>query len=57
MLNLTHYREAISPEERDFWGAQELSEEAELPLSRESAFEFLEGRVFQSMWIDDEFPW
>lgn len=57
MLNVTHHPvAAMPPEERDFLGMIEL-DEAELPLTREDAFRLIDGRVFQVVWPDDEFPW
>lgn len=57
MLNVTHYPvAAMPPEERDILGMIEL-DEAEPPMSRDDAFRLIEGRVFQVMWPDDEFPW
>ena len=37
-------------------GASVLAE-GEPPLTREGAFSLIEGRVFQVMWPDDNFPW
>jgi len=57
MLNVTHYPvAAMPPEERDGLGLMEL-DEVEPPLSREGAFNLIEGRVFQVMWPDDDFTW
>jgi hypothetical protein len=57
MINLSqHPVSTMPPEERDFLGLMEL-DEAEPPLSREDAFSLIEGRVFQVMWPDDDFPW
>lgn len=57
MLNVTnHPVAAMPPEERDFLGMIEL-DEAEPPMTREDAFRLINGRVFQVVWPDDEFPW
>ena len=57
LINITHYPAAVlAPEERDFWGEYELDEIA-APLSQDEAFRVLEGRVFEAVWPDDEFPW
>ena len=57
MINLSqHPVAAMPPDERDFLGLMELDQE-EPPLTREGAFSLIEGRVFQVMWPDDNFPW
>lgn len=57
LINVSQYpANAISAEERDFWGQLEL-EEIDLPLSRNEAFRVIEGRVFEAVWPDDNFPW
>lgn len=59
LINVTQYpvRAAIlAPEERDYLCQLEL-EEVEQPLSRNEAFRLIEGRVFEAVWPDDEFPW
>jgi len=57
LINVTHHPvHALSPEERDFLGQIDL-DEIEHPLSRNEAFRLIEGRVFEAVWPDDEFPW
>lgn len=59
LINLTQYpvpATVMAPEERDYICQLEL-EEVEQPLSRNEAFRLLEGRVFEAVWPDDEFPW
>jgi hypothetical protein len=58
LVNVTMYpTEAMPPEERDLLGLLELDDEAEPPLSRDDAFGLIEGRLFQAVWLDDDFPW
>ena len=57
LINITQYPAVVlEPEERDFWGVYEL-DEVEHPLSHDEAFRVLQGRVFEAVWPDDEFPW
>ena len=57
LINISQYPVmALEPEERDFWGSLELDEAPE-PLSENEAFRMLQGRVFEAVWPDDEFPW
>lgn len=59
MINLSQYpvaRQMLPAEERDFIGQIEL-DEIEQPMSRNEAFRLIEGRVFEAVWPDDEFPW
>ena len=57
LINITQYPAAVlAPEERDFWGEYEL-DEIDAPLSQDEAFRVLEGRIFEAVWPDDEFPW
>lgn len=58
LINVTQYpvRAALAPEERDYLCQLEL-EEVEQPLSRNEAFRLIEGRVFEAVWPDDDFPW
>lgn len=56
MLNLTNYPHNLTPEEEAFWGQMEL-DEIEPPLTPGEAFDWINGRVFEAVWIDDEFPW
>lgn len=56
MLNVTHYREGYSSEEVAFLGQMEL-DEFEPPMSKGEAFDWINGRVFEAAWLDDEFPW
>lgn len=56
LLNVTqHPVAAMPPEERDILGLIDLMDE-EPPLSRDEAFRVLEGRVFETVWPDDDFP-
>lgn len=58
MINVTQHpvSSTMSPEERDYICQLEL-DEIEYPLSRNEAFRLIEGRVFEAVWPDDEFPW
>lgn len=57
MINITlHPTASFAPEERDFWGMFELAE-IETPLSQDEAFRVINGKVFEAVWPDDEFPW
>lgn len=57
LINVSQYpASTLAAEERDFWGQLEL-EEVNLLLSRNEAFRVIEGRVFEAVWPDDEFPW
>jgi hypothetical protein len=57
LINVTNYPAiTLAPEERDFWGVYEL-DQTEAPLSQDEAFRVLQGRVFEAVWPDDEFPW
>jgi hypothetical protein len=57
LVNVTNYPSIVlAPEERDFWGVYEL-DQVDAPLSQDEAFRVLEGRVFEAVWPDDEFPW
>lgn len=57
LVNVTNYPSIVlAPEERDFWGVYEL-DALDAPLSQDEAFRVLEGRVFEAVWPDDEFPW
>ena len=56
LVNVTNYPSIVlAPEERDFWGVYEL-DQVDAPLSQDEAFRVLEGRVFEAVWPDDEFP-
>ena len=54
LINVTQY--PVAPEERDFWGQFEL-DAAEPPLSRDDAFDLINGRTYVATWPDDDFPW
>ena len=57
LINVTQYPASyLAPEERDFYGALEL-DEAEPPLTREDAFDLINGRTFYAVWPEDDFPW
>lgn len=56
MLNLTNYINNLPFEEAEFLGQMEL-DELEPPLTRDYAFDYINGRVFEAVWLDDEFPW
>lgn len=57
LVNVTNYPSIVlAPEERDFWGVYEL-DQVDAPLSQDEAFRVLQGRVFEAVWPDDEFPW
>lgn len=56
MLNLTNYTNNLPFEEAEFLGQMEL-DELEPPMSEEDAFDWINGRVFEAVWLDDEFPW
>ena len=58
MLNLTLHpvRATLAPEERDYLCQLEL-DEVEQPLSHNEAFRLIEGRIFEAVWPDDDFPW
>ena len=32
-------------------------DELDPPLTRDYAFDYINGRVFEAVWIDDEIPW
>ncbi len=57
MLNLTLHpvRTTLAPEERDYLCQLEL-DEVEQPLSQNEAFRLIEGRIFEAVWPDDDFP-
>jgi|DEB19_MinimDraft_3_1074340.scaffolds.fasta_scaffold214087_1 hypothetical protein len=56
MLNVTNYPHYPTAEEAQFWGQMEL-DELNPPLTRDYAFDYINGRVFEAVWIDDEIPW
>ncbi len=58
MLNVTQYPvyAALAPEERDYLCQLEL-DEVEQPLFGNEAFRLIEGRIFETVWPDDRFPW
>ena len=58
LINITQHpiRAILAPEERDYLCQLELDEVAP-PLSHNEAFRLIEGRVFEAVWPDDEFPW
>lgn len=56
LINLTNYPECHSTEEAAFFGALEL-DAIEPPLSEDEAFDWINGRVYELTWPDDEFPW
>lgn len=56
MLNVTNYTKNLPFEEAEFLGQMEL-DELDPPLTRDYAFDYINGRVFEAVWIDDEIPW
>lgn len=56
LLNVTHHREYQTSEETAFFGLLELDAE-EPPMSEGEAFDWINGRVYELIWPDDEFPW
>lgn len=57
MINVTHYPvAAMPPEERDCLGMLELDQE-EPPMTREDAIQFVDGRLYRVVLLDDDFPW
>lgn len=56
LINVTnHLAPCMPPEERDILGLMEL-DEAEPPMTRDEAFQLIEGRTFKVV-IDYDFPW
>ena len=58
LINITQYPvpAIMTPEERDYLCQMEM-DEVEHPLSRNEAFRLIEGRIFEAVWPDDDFPW
>jgi hypothetical protein len=55
-INVTAHPQSLTPEERDFWGQQDLTE-IDAPLSEDEAFDLINGRLYVATWPDDEIPW
>jgi hypothetical protein len=55
-INVTAHPQNLTPEEREFWGQQDLTE-IDAPLSEDEAFDLINGRLYVATWPDDKIPW